>query len=216
RRLPAAATRSPSTADGRRSLSSRSRSSSASSSSPELSGETGSTLSHLEGGLSGQRYPADALTGLDPADQRPLLARYALTDAARTLTREALASRVSRGLWRWRELLPVRRWDFVTYLGEGATPLQPAPRLGASLGLDNVTVKRESLNPGGSFKARGMAVAVSRAVELGAKHLVAPSAGLAGGALAAYAAAAVLRLPLVMPVDPPETNDVRVLAPNWA
>ena len=119
---------------------------------------------------------------------------------------------MSRGLWRWRELLPVRRWDFVTYLGEGATPLQPAPRLGASLGLDNLTVKRESLNPGGSFKARGMAVAVSRAVELGAKHLVAPSAGNAGGALAAYAAAAGVRATVVMPADAPEPNVVEVLA----
>ena len=168
---------------------------------------TGSTLTHLEGGLSGRTYPADELMGLDPADGRPLLARYDLDAAARTLTREDIAARTSGGLWRWRELLPVRRSESVLYLGEGATPLQPAPRLGA-----NVTVKRESLNPTGSFKARGMAVAVSRAVELGATHLVAPSAGNAGGALAAYAAAAGVRATVIMPADAPEPNRVEVLA----
>jgi threonine synthase len=177
-----------------------------------LTGSTGSTLSHLEGGLSGKRYEADALIGLDPADQRPLLARYDLDRARQTLTREALAARPDGGLWRWRELLPVRGWDFVTYLGEGSTPLQPAPRVAAWLGLKTLLVKRESLNPTGSFKARGMAVAVSRAVELGARHLVAPSAGNAGGALAAYAAAAGVRATVVMPADAPQANVVEVLA----
>jgi threonine synthase len=106
----------------------------------------------------------------------------------------------------------VRTWEFVTYLGEGATPLQPAPRVGRWLGLKTLLVKRESLNPTGSFKARGMAVAVSRAVELGARHLVAPSAGNAGGALAAYAAAAGVRATVVMPADAPQANVVEVLA----
>jgi len=177
-----------------------------------LTGRTGSTLSHLEGGLSGKRYGADRLVGLDPVDQRPLLARYDLDAAAGTLTRETLAARRSGGLWRWRELLPVRSWDHVTYLGEGATPLQAAPRVATWLGLQGLLVKRESLNPTGSFKARGMAVAVSRAVELGATHLVAPSAGNAGGALAAYAAAAGVRATVVMPTDAPEANVVEVLA----
>ena len=177
-----------------------------------LTGSTGSTLSHLEGGLSGKRYGADRLVGLDPVDQRPLLARYDLNAAAGTLTRETLAARRAGGLWRWRELLPVRSWDHVTYLGEGATPLQAAPRVATWLGLQGLLVKRESLNPTGSFKARGMAVAVSRAVELGATHLVAPSAGNAGGALAAYAAAAGVRATVVMPTDAPEANVVEVLA----
>ena len=115
-------------------------------------------------------------------------------------------------MWRWRELLPVRSWEFVTYLGEGSIPLQPARRLAAWLGLKSLLVKRESLNPTGSFKARGMAVAVSRAVELGATHLVAPSAGNAGGALAAYAAAAGVRATVVMPADAPDANVVEVLA----
>ena len=150
--------------------------------------------------------------GLDPVDQRPLLARYDLDRAARTMSRESIAARRSGGLWRWHELLPVHRWESVLYLGEGGTPLQAAPRLGSWLGLTALTVKRESLNPTGSFKARGMAVAVSRAVELGARHLVAPSAGNAGGALAAYAAAAGCRATVVMPADAPRANQVEVLA----
>ena len=150
--------------------------------------------------------------GLDPVDQRPLLARYDLDRAARTMSRESIAARRSGGLWRWHELLPVHRWESVLYLGEGGTPLQAAPRLGSWLGLTALAVKRESLNPTGSFKARGMAVAVSRAVELGARHLVAPSAGNAGGALAAYAAAAGCRATVVMPADAPRANQVEVLA----
>ena len=169
-------------------------------------------MSHLEGGQSGRTYEADALIGLDPVDQRPLLARYDLPRATKTLTRETITARFSGGLWRWRELLPVRHWESVIYLGEGATPLLRARRLGLDLGLSNLTVKRESLNPTGSFKARGMAVAVSRAVELGAVHLVAPSAGNAGGALAAYAAAAGIRATVVMPADAPAANQVEVLA----
>ncbi|HET7420792.1 MAG TPA: pyridoxal-phosphate dependent enzyme, partial [Candidatus Dormibacteraeota bacterium] len=173
---------------------------------PLQNGSTGSTLTHLEGGLSGARYGADALIGLDPVDNRPLLARYDLGKAAASLTREALAARHDGGLWRWHELLPVRSWKHVAYLGEGSTPLQPAPRIARWLGLDELLVKRESLNPTGSFKARGMAVAVSRAVELGATHLIAPSAGNAGGALAASAAAAGARATVVMPADAPAAN----------
>jgi len=169
-------------------------------------------LSHLEGGLSGKTHAADALMGLDPVDQRPLLARYDLPKAATTLTRESVAARRVAGLWRWAELLPVRESRFVTHLGEGDTALQPARGLAAWLGLPRLLVKRESLNPTGSFKARGMAVAVSRAVELGSRHLVAPSAGNAGGALAAYAAAAGVRATVIMPADAPAQNQVEVLA----
>src|SRR5207249_11204622 len=91
------------------------------------------------------------------------------------------------------------------------TPLHAAPRTASWLGLSKLLVKRESLNPTGSFQARGMAVAVSRAMELGAKHVVVPSAGNAGGALAAYAAAAGVRATVVMPADAPEANQVEVL-----
>ena len=162
--------------------------------------------------MSGRRYAADELMGLDPADQRPLLARYDLGRAAQSLSRESIAARRSGGLWRWHELLPVRSWESVVYLGEGDTPLQPASRLASWLGLARLNVKRDSLNPTGSFKARGMAVAVSRAVELGARRLVAPSAGNAGGALAAYAAAAGVDATVVMPADAPMANQAEVLA----
>ena len=141
-----------------------------------VGGGTSSALSHLEGPLSGRSYAADRLAGLDPEDGKPLLARYDLPMAARTLSASSVAKRASGGLWRWRELLPVRSWEFVVHLGEGSTPLTPAKRLGSRLGFSNLLLKRESTNPTGSFKARGMAVAVSRAAELGAGHLVAPSA----------------------------------------
>jgi len=145
---------------------------------------TASTLAYLEGSRSGIRYSPDQLRSTDPADGRTLLARYDLDLARARLTREVIAGRRG-GLWRWEELLPVRRRSFVTSLGEGATPLLPPARLARKLGLSGLHMKAESLNPTGSFKARGMAVAVSRAAELGATHLVAPSAGNAAGALAA-------------------------------
>ena len=129
--------------------------------------DTRSTLTHLQGALSGESYPADALIGLDPRDERPLLARYDIEKAARTLTETSLAERRTGGLWRWAELLPVRDRSNIVYLGEGDTPLLPQPRLGEALGVPRLSTKAEGLNPTGSFKARGMAVAVSRAVELG-------------------------------------------------
>src|SRR5829696_8049153 len=138
-----------------------------------------STLTHLEGSASGGTYPANGLIGLDPADGRPLLARYDLERAGMTLTREALAARRTGGLWRWAELLPVRDPAHRLHLGEGSTPLLAGPRLGT---------------------------------ELGATGLVAPSAGNAGGALAAYGAAAGLPVTVVMPSDVPAVNREEALA----
>src|SRR2546421_6729302 len=146
--------------------------------------------------------------GLDPEDGRPLLARYEAP--TRPLGPTSPEGRWG-ALWRWRELLPVRDEKFITTLGEGGTPLLDAPRTGQLLGLPKLRIKAESLNPTGSFKARGMAVAVSRAVELGARHLVAPSAGNAAGALAAYAAAAGVRATVVMPADAPQANQDEVM-----
>jgi len=166
---------------------------------------TASTLEFLEGSRSGIRYDPDMLHGTDPADGRTLLARYDLSAARDRLTPEVIAGRHG-GVWRWEELLPVRLRSFITTLGEGATPLLPPARLASRLGLRGLFIKAESVNPTGSFKARGMAVAVSRAVELGATHLVAPSAGNAGGALAAYAAAAGVQATVVMPADAPIAN----------
>jgi threonine synthase len=176
-----------------------------------VEGHTGSTLVDLKGSLSGQIYAADRLIGTDPLDGRPLLAHYDLGVAAQLLTPETLALRSSGGLWRWREILPVREWNSVVTLGEGSCPLLPANRFGAAIGLRRLLIKTESLNPTGSFKARGMAVAVSRAVELGVTHVVAPSAGNAAGALASYAARAGINATLVMPVDAPFANQIEVL-----
>jgi threonine synthase len=173
-------------------------------------GRTGSTLSHLEGSLSGSRVDPDSLVGLD-ADGRPFLPRYDLTAAGRTLTKETISERRTGGLWRWHEILPVRDWQYVATLGEGRVPLVEAPRLGLAFGLSHLYLKNESLNPTGSFKARGMSVAVSRAVELGARLLVAPSAGNAAGALAAYAAVAGVPAIVVMPADAPRANQVEVV-----
>jgi threonine synthase len=175
-------------------------------------GATGSTLTHLEGALSGEKYPANELIGLDPAAGRPLLARYDIEKAARTLTAEALAQRRSGGLWRWAELLPVRDRSNVVYLGEGDTPLLAQPRLGEALGVPRLATKAEGLNPTGSFKARGMAVAVSRAMELGVTSFIAPSAGNAAGALAAYGAAAGAKITVLTPVDATPANTQEVLA----
>jgi threonine synthase len=173
--------------------------------------DRGSTLTHLEGSLSGESYPADGLMGLDPADGRPLLARYDIEKAARTLSAESLAVRRTGGLWRWAELLPVSDRDNIVYLGEGDTPLLAQPRLGHALGVPRFATKAEGLNPTGSFKARGMAVAVSRAVELGVTSFVAPSAGNAAGALAAYGAAAGAQVTVLTPVDATPANQQEVL-----
>jgi threonine synthase len=131
-----------------------------------------------------------------------LFARYDLEAVRRSLDRDALSAR-EPSLWRYHELLPVREESSVATLGEGFTPLLGAPRLGESLGLPRLLIKAEGLNPTGSFKARGMAVAVSRARELGLRRLAAPSAGNAGAALAAYAARAGLEAWVFMPEDTP-------------
>lgn len=136
---------------------------------------------------------------------KPLLVRYDLKRIAKFLTRQALYARRS-DLWRYREMLPVRREDNIVTLGEGWTPLIHAKRLGAALGVGQLFVKDESLNPTQSFKARGMSVAVSMAKELGAKKLATPSAGNAAGALAAYCAHAGLGAYIFMPRDTPRAN----------
>jgi threonine synthase len=164
--------------------------------------DCGSTLTELEGSVTGLRYAADTLQTTDPSDGRPLLARYDVDRAAQRLTVEALMTR-SRGLWRWKELLPVQRESFVLHLGEGDTPLVVPARLAAHLDVPRLAVKAEGLNPTGSFKARGMAAAVSRNLELGARSFVVPSAGNAAGAAAAYAAAAGVPMTVVMPADVP-------------
>src|SRR6266403_1003189 len=139
---------------------------------------------------------------------RPLLARYDLKRAKEALNLRNLSSR-PRTLWRYAEVLP--EGEPVT-LGEGMTAMLPATRLGASMGLQRLYVKDEGLNPTGSFKARGMTTAVSRARQLGAKALATPTAGNAGGALAAYAAAAGIPAVIVMPADTPAANVIECQA----
>jgi threonine synthase len=163
-----------------------------------------SFLSHLECSQCGRRYDADSLRNTCDDCRRPLLARYHLDAARSAVSRDALAAR-SRDVWRFYELQPVREARLRLTLSEGGTPLVRATRLAAALGLtrDSIFIKDESPNPTGSFKARGMAVAVSRAVELGARVLSAPSAGNAGCALAAYAARAGVDAHVYMPADVP-------------
>lgn len=144
---------------------------------------------------------------LCPACNRPLLARYDLQKAAQTLTKETLKTRHA-SLWRYEEVLPVQRDDAMIMLGEGWTPLVHAGRLGNTIGCANTLIKDESLNPTGSFKARGLALAVSRAYELGAKEIAIPSAGNAAGAMSAYAAAVGLPAYVFMPKDVPSTFQV--------
>src|ERR1700730_1696530 len=155
----------------------------------------------LECSACGKIFDASAEQHLCPCAQ-PLFARYARQRAATTLTLRNLSNR-PRTLWRYAEVLP--DGDRIT-LGEGLTPLVHVPRLGTAIGLDRLYVKDEGLNPTGSFKARGMTAAVTRAKQLGAKSVAAPTAGNAGGALAAYAAAAGLPAVIVMPADTPSAN----------
>jgi threonine synthase len=159
------------------------------------------SITHLECSKCGEKHSHEKLQNLC-ACGGPLLARYDLARAARTLTREALKSR-SPDMWRYAEVLPARE---AVSIGEGMTPVVHAQRLGARMGLDALFVKDEGLNPTGSFKARGLSAAVTRAKELGAKALAIPTAGNAGGALAAYAAAAGIPCVIVMPSDTPSAN----------
>jgi threonine synthase len=164
-----------------------------------------SFLTHLECTACGETFPADRLTTTCSACGKVLFARYDLPAAAAAMTRDALAGR-PWSLWRYGELLPVRDERNRLTLGEGGTPLLPAPALGRALGLNRLLVKDEGLNPTGSFKARGLAVAVSRARELGATAIAIPSAGNAASAMAAYAARGGLTAYVVMPVDAPEAT----------
>jgi threonine synthase len=161
-----------------------------------------SFLSHLECAMCGQQLEADRLWNLCPECGKPLLARYDLEEAACALDRQALARREPT-LWRYRELLPVKDPRYALTLGEGFTPLIHATRLGGELGFENLYIKDEGLNPTGSFKARGLCVAISRAYELGVEAVSIPSAGNAAGAMSAYASLAGMEAAVFMPRDVP-------------
>ena len=149
---------------------------------------------------------AGTLRNLSPSGA-PLLVRYDLEKARRELDRDALAAGPA-SLWRYAPLLPLRDPANLVSLGEGWTPILPAPRMGQRIGSRRLLIKDESTNPTGTFKARGMAAAVSMAKEFGVAKLAAPSAGNAASALAAYAARAGLEAHLFMPRDVPRANAV--------
>ncbi len=165
-------------------------------------------VTHLECANCHQQYEANKLHNLCIECGKPLLVRYDLENAARTLTKESLKTRQS-DLWRYREVLPVETEANIVSFGEGWTPLLTAERLAATLPIKlNLFIKDESQNPTQSFKARGMTAAVSMAKELGVKRVAAPSAGNAAGALAAYASRAGMETFLFMPNDTPRANIV--------
>ncbi|MBN9734701.1 MULTISPECIES: threonine synthase [unclassified Pseudonocardia] len=161
-----------------------------------------STLSHLECSRTGSRHDADSVQGTSP-DGAPLLARYDLERARDLVTPAEIAARPP-DLWRYHEVLPVRDPAHVVTMGEGMTPLLPLPRAGARLGLPRLLMKDEGLIPTGAFKARGAAVGVSRAAELGVRGIAMPTNGNAGAAWACYAARAGIDALIAMPVDAPE------------
>ncbi len=160
-------------------------------------------VTHLESPIDQSRHAFGEVHGVHLG--RPLVVRYDLKRAKALLDRDEISGR-KEGVWRWRELLPLP-WDQAPVsLGEMATPILDCPRLGAAMGLDNLQVKDESTLPTGSFKSRGMTVAVSMAKWLGLNRLAAPTAGNAGGALAAYAARGGMEAWVFMPGDTPVVN----------
>jgi len=159
-------------------------------------------LTHLECSKCRKEVAANTPQRLCPDCQKPLLARYDLDALGKVWNPQTLVGREST-LWRFRELLPMASMSHAIRLGEGGTPLLHAKRLGKVLGLEHLLIKDEALNPTGSFKARGLCLAVSRACELGIAEVVIPSAGNAAGAMSAYAAAAGMRAHVFMPRDVP-------------
>lgn len=170
--------------------------------------------SHLECSATGERYQADRVHGLSRAG-KPLLVRYDLDALAVAVSKEVLAARRQGGFWRYREFLPLRRTENLVSLGEVTTPLIEAPISAAKQGAKRLIVKDESRLPTGSFKARGLALAVSMAKELGIRRMAMPTNGNAGAALAAYATRAEIETYVFCPEDTPEVN-VREIAAQGA
>jgi len=164
-----------------------------------------SYISHLQCSGCGTGYSHQEIHTFCPDCQSPILTRYDLPHIRERVDRDEISRRL-KGMWRWHELLPVESTDNIVSLGEGDTPLLRLPNLGDELKLTNLFVKDESTNPTGSFKARGLSAAVSKAKELGIKKVIIPTAGNAGGAMAAYAARAGLSAYIFMPKDTPFAN----------
>ena len=166
---------------------------------------TSSYLTHLQCSGCGKNYSHLEIHTYCPECQSPLLSIYDLNGARQQVDRDQVSRRL-KGMWRWGELLPVLHEENRIFLGEGDTPLLSLPHLEKQLGLSHLYVKDESSNPTGSFKARGLAAAISKAKELGVEKVIIPTAGNAGGAMAAYAARAGLKAYIFMPKDTPYAN----------
>jgi threonine synthase len=169
-----------------------------------LTAERASFVTHLECAYTGERHNADEVHNLSRAG-KPLLVRYDLAGVAKALSRAELARRPP-DLWRYRELLPVRRAADIVSLGEAVTPIVPLPKISARLAAAEILVKDEGRLPTGSFKARGLVMAVSMGKALGIKHMAMPTNGNAGAALAAYASRAGIKTTVFCPQDTPEVN----------
>ncbi len=169
-----------------------------------LTAERKTFVTHLECSETGEEYPADEIHNLSRVG-KPLLVRYDLDGVKKALSKAELASRPP-DLWRYRELLPVRRKEDIVSLGEAMTPIVTLPKLAAKLGAVELLVKDEGRLPTGSFKARGLVMAVSMAKALGIKHMAMPTNGNAGAALAAYASHAGIKTTIFCPEDTPEVN----------
>ena len=164
-----------------------------------------SYLSYLQCSGCGTEYDFNEIHTFCPNCQSPLLSIYDLKKVRQQVDRDEISSR-RKGMWRWHELLPVQDRENIVFLGEGDTALLRLSNFAEDIGLTNLYVKDESTNPTGSFKARGLAAAVSKAKELGVAKVIIPTAGNAGGAMAAYAARAGIQAMIYMPKDTPRAN----------
>lgn len=164
-----------------------------------------SYMTELQCSDCGTLFSAAEIHTYCPNCQSPLIVNYDLAAAKQHVDRDEVHMRL-KGMWRWHELLPVREPQNMVTLGEGDTAILHLPRTGNDLGLSNLFVKDESSNPTGSFKARGLSAAISKARELGIKKVIIPTAGNAGGAMAAYAARAGMQALIYMPKDTPTAN----------
>jgi threonine synthase len=174
-----------------------------------LTAERATFVTHLSCSLTGEHYPSGQLHNLSPAG-RPLLVHYDLERVGQAITREMIEARPT-DMWRWRELLPVTRTESIVSLGEIETPLIAIPRSSGG----NVLVKDEGRLPTGSFKARGLVMAVAMARELGVKRIAMPTNGNAGSALAAYASRCGIETIIFAPEETPEVN-IREIAAQGA
>src|SRR6476646_6058738 len=169
-----------------------------------LTAKLPSFVTHLECAFTGERHEADQVHNLSRAG-KPLRVRHDRDGVRKVLSKDILAGRAP-DLWRYRELLPVRKAEDIVSLGETMTPIVSMPHLSAKLGGGEILVKDEGRLPTGSFKARGLVMAVSMAKALGIKHMAMPTNGNAGAALAAYATRAGIKTTIFCPEDTPEVN----------